>query len=324
MAENGYPLNIIGVEQNFSFPSVYKKQYGINNIGISIAQAEYIKVKELLVRDVSLVYSELQYLLGERDSYEYANQLFTGLSDVSEYKYDQGDIGKLELLNAQAKQHKIESEIANVEFDILNVYQKLKTLMNYNQDFIVEKEDIQLFTPLILNSSSTIQAEIYKLNSDYQNAKLELERNKLLPDFTLGYFNGSNKYAGSKNYHGFQVGVAIPLFYGEQKARISTNKISVEIVENMNHQNMLDLKLEYDELRIELMKYQQLIDNYNSQGSELSQEIVRASKLSYEAGEIDFFQFLYSIENSLEIEIAYLENTYQYNCIVLKMNYLTK
>jgi len=324
MAENGYPLNIIGVEQNISFPTVYKKQYGVNDIGINIAEAEYKKVKELLIKDVSLVYFDLQYLLAKSDNYELVGELFRSLSDVSAYKFEQGDIGRLEMLNAQAKQQKIESEIANIESDIIRAYQKLKTIMNYDQNFNVEKEELQLLVPLVLNSNSTIQAEIYKLNFDYQNAMLELERHKLLPDFTFGYFNGSNNYSGSKNYHGFQVGVAIPLFYGEQKARISANKISVEIVENMNNQNMLNLKWKYEELRNELRKYQQLIDNYNSQGSELSQEIIRASKKGYEAGEIDFFQFIYSIENSMEIEIAYLDYVKQYNRIVLEMNYLTK
>jgi cobalt-zinc-cadmium resistance protein CzcA len=40
-------------------------------------------------------------------------------------------------------------------------------------------------------------------------------------------------------------------------------------------------------------------------------------------GEIDFFRFVMSIENALELKINYLENVAKFNQVALEINYLT-
>ena len=45
--------------------------------------------------------------------------------------------------------------------------------------------------------------------------------------------------------------------------------------------------------------------------------------MSYSAGEIDFFSFAQSVDRAVEIEMNYLENLYNYNQLVLEINYLT-
>jgi len=153
---------------------------------------------------------------------------------------------------------------------------------------------------------------------------LRVERNRMLPDLSLGYFIGTNSYAGSKNYHGFQFGLLLPLFFGEQNAKIKAGKISISINENLQANDLSALKAKYAGLSNELMKYQEAVDLYNSSGKQLSEEIIRASQRSYTMGEIDFFQFVLSIENALALTINYYENVSKYNQIALEINYLTK
>ena len=45
--------------------------------------------------------------------------------------------------------------------------------------------------------------------------------------------------------------------------------------------------------------------------------------MSLSAGEIDFFRFALSVDRAVEIEIKHLENLYNYNELVLEINYLT-
>ena len=160
--------------------------------------------------------------------------------------------------------------------------------------------------------------------TEYQSAMLRVERNRLIPDLKLGYFNGSNKYEGSENYHGVQLGLAVPLFFGEQKAKINANKIAVDIRENLQAHYVSTINAKYSELTFELKKYQESLDMYNNSGRELSREIIRSSQKSYEVGEIDFFQFVLSIENGLTLTIDYLDNVAKYNQVALEINYLTK
>ena len=116
----------------------------------------------------------------------------------------------------------------------------------------------------------------------------------------------------------------LPLFFGEQKARIKANKITININENLYEHYLSTTRAKYAELKSELMKYQKSLDFYNTTGKQLSEEIIRSSQKTYQIGEIDFFQFVLSIENALTLNIDYLENVSKYNKVALEINYLTK
>jgi cobalt-zinc-cadmium resistance protein CzcA len=114
------------------------------------------------------------------------------------------------------------------------------------------------------------------------------------------------------------------LFFGEQQAKINAGKISVNINETLQASEFALLKAKHSELLIQLKKYQESIDVYNQSGKLLSEEIIRSSQRSYALGEIDFFQFVLSIENALALTIAYYEHVSKRNQIALDINYITK
>jgi cobalt-zinc-cadmium resistance protein CzcA len=72
----------------------------------------------------------------------------------------------------------------------------------------------------------------------------------------------------------------------------------------------------------ELRKYQEAIDYYNLYGKKLSDEIIKVGNSSYKHGEIDFFQYIQSLENATTIQAEYLENVLQFNTIQLDLQYL--
>jgi cobalt-zinc-cadmium resistance protein CzcA len=119
------------------------------------------------------------------------------------------------------------------------------------------------------------------------------------------------------------VGLSLPLFFREQQAKIKAGKISVNINEMLLANELVLLKAKHSELLIQLKQYQESIAIYQQSGKELSEEIIRSSQRSYSLGEIDFFQFVLSIENALALTIAYYENVSQYNKVTLDINYLT-
>ena len=63
---------------------------------------------------------------------------------------------------------------------------------------------------------------------------------------------------------------------------------------------------------------------YTASGKQLSEEIIRTTERTYTLGEIDFFQFVMSIENALSITRDYYENVSKYNYLALEINYLTR
>jgi cobalt-zinc-cadmium resistance protein CzcA len=78
----------------------------------------------------------------------------------------------------------------------------------------------------------------------------------------------------------------------------------------------------YPSKKNELAKYQEAITYYNEFGKKLSDEIIKVANSSYKQGEIDFFQYIQSLENATSIQVEYLDNVLQFNKTQLDSQYL--
>jgi cobalt-zinc-cadmium resistance protein CzcA len=78
------------------------------------------------------------------------------------------------------------------------------------------------------------------------------------------------------------------------------------------------------ELENNLNKYYSFLLNYQTQGNELYQEIIRTALVSYEAGAIAYYEFVISYESALEMQLEYLENLYNYNRTACELQYFTE
>jgi len=156
-----------------------------------------------------------------------------------------------------------------------------------------------------------------------QQAELRVEKNLLLPEVTLSYFNGTNRYEGAANYQGFEVGIGVPLFFSEQRAKAKAKHFAMEATVNLQSSYIRKYENRVAELISGLGKYRDAIYYYESSGKELASELVRSAQMSYAAGEIDFFRLALSLDRAVEIEMNYLQNLHLYNEMVLDINYLT-
>ena len=73
----------------------------------------------------------------------------------------------------------------------------------------------------------------------------------------------------------------------------------------------------------QLRKYEEALIYYENSGQNLSDEILKTASLSFQNGEIDFFQYIQSLENAYSITLSYLENLNNYNQTVIALNHLT-
>ena len=71
-----------------------------------------------------------------------------------------------------------------------------------------------------------------------------------------------------------------------------------------------------------LKKSELELNYYSESGEKLAAEILKTANSSYKHGEIDFFQYIQSLETGLQIKIDYLNQVNIYNQIALELNYL--
>jgi cobalt-zinc-cadmium resistance protein CzcA len=322
VAANNYPIGVFGGEQRFDFPTVYFAQKKANTLAYEMAVNQYMGKKKQLSGAVSKAYFGLVYFQKRHALYRELDSLYLHFLQAAQSSYAKGATSYLELLNAESKHNEVALLQSQMQQDIDIAYNHLRTLMNYDSVFVVTEESLQMLE-IREDSVGYDPAYQYLQNAGLkQDAELKVQRQMLLPDVRLNYFNGTNRYEGAARYQGFEVGLGVPLFFGEQRARIKATQYNLEASASLQTHYALQYENRRAELKAGLNKYLAAIRNYQSAGKQLSDELVRSAQLSYSAGEIDFFRFAESMDRAVEIELNYLENLYQYNQRVLDINYL--
>ncbi|NNF19435.1 MAG: TolC family protein, partial [Flavobacteriaceae bacterium] len=118
------------------------------------------------------------------------------------------------------------------------------------------------------------------------------------------------------------VGLKIPVLFWGNKSNIKAAKLASDAAEQEAIDYGNHIHSEYLELTSELQKYKENLSYYEKEGNQLAEEIIKTATLSYKNGEIDFFQYIQSLENAYEIRLSYYDNLNQYNQTVIRINYL--
>jgi cobalt-zinc-cadmium resistance protein CzcA len=279
--------------------------------------------KREITRNVSKAYFLVLYLQNKQGLYHQIDSIYQKYSGAAEMSFEQGEISYLEKLNAQSIHNRIRLNMNQLGHDIEIALNRLTTLMNYDTLFMVPKDTL----PLLVATPDSVTAvpEFQYLQNEAlkQNAELKVEKNMLLPDLTLSYFNGTNRYTGARHYQGFEVGLGIPLFFSEQRARIKAKSYQMEATASLQQHYIRRYNQRVSELATSLKKYGEEIQFYLENGKQLAAELSRSAQISFQAGEIDFYRFVLSLDQAVQIELNHLEALHMYNETVLDINYLT-
>ncbi|WP_430812063.1 MULTISPECIES: CusA/CzcA family heavy metal efflux RND transporter [unclassified Carboxylicivirga] len=322
IAANGHPLNVLGVEQSFSFPTVYGTQKKANNIRTQLVEKDYEKQKLQVVKEVSQVYHAIVYLQNRKELLSQVDSVYADFSVNAEERFAMGAISQVEKLNALAKHQRIRTVVTKLNYDLEIAGEQFNTLLQTDSVLTVPAQPLRLLALQAFQPEQSIELAKLMQQEQHQNALLRVEKHKLLPDISLGYYNGTNSHAGADNYSGVYAGVSIPLFFGEQRARIKAGKLGVEISQKMQAHYRRSLTSTYRNLQSELLKYQGAISYFEETGLTLSQELLKSANMSYELGDMSVLEFIMTVENALQLMQDYYENIYKYNNLVLELNYL--
>jgi cobalt-zinc-cadmium resistance protein CzcA len=322
IADNGYPLHVFGIEQSFQFPTIYTTQRKVNSITTSISESEYELQKVKLTREVSQTWQTIVYLLNKQYYFRVIDSVYSNFMNAVESDYRLGGLKPLDKLNAEAKMQEITVKNNQLKYDLEISINGLKSLLQLDTNIAVPFQPLTQIN-IVSDTGNQITAELMKHFVNRENAKLRVEKNRLLPDINLTYFNGTNSQVDAEHYHGYLVGLGIPLFFGESRSRIKAGKISLQIAMEQQEDILIKQQNKINELRQQLKKFNESLAYHAEYGENLYSEIVKNAQLSYEAGEIDIYRFIQSLETAINIKMEYLYNLWQSNLIALEINYLT-
>jgi cobalt-zinc-cadmium resistance protein CzcA len=322
IAENNLPLQVFGVQQSFSFPGVYGAQRKVNRSRANLQLILYDIHRQNLIREVSTAYASIVMLQNKQSKYAYLDSLYEFFVIAAEKRYEQGETNYLEKLTASSKTMQMKTIRAQLQRDIEAGTQKLNALVQADRPIFVPKQELEPFA-ITITEQDTTPGELFSAESQQLAAnKVRAEKNRMMPGFSLEYFMGTNEGDNAKHYQGYQVGLSIPLFFGAQNARIQAARIEQDIAVTEAADYKIQLLSRYNELHAMIGKYNEALQQYHTNGKRVAEEILKYARLAYTNGELDYFQYIQSIENAISIEIEHLENLNHYNQAVIELNYL--
>ena len=321
LAVNEEPLQIFGVRQNLAFPTVYNSRNKQFKALEQLQQTRYEVHKHQLFFELEHAYNQYLYAHEKAVVYHYLDSLFSNFANAANRRFELGESNYLEKITAQAKQKNIETLLQQSLYDIDIAKTALEQLVQ--SETAIVPEIVPLEKKVFLETSANVHPmqQWHAQNLEVAKAATKVEKQQLLPDLSLEYFQGTN--AGlNRQLTGYQLGVHIPLWFGADKARIQAGKIQESIVDEERRQNSFELKNRQQQFEDEVKKHTEMLAYFENEGLDLAKAIENTAGKSYQNGEIDFFQYIQSLENAMEIQLNYLETLFLYNRESLKQHYL--
>lgn len=320
LAANNEPLKVFGISQDFKFPTVYFADKKVNKTQYQLQESQYSIQLQYLKRDVYSKYYQLRYAKNKAQTYRFLDSLYQNFAVSAKRRFELGETNYLELITAQSKQKQLETLYNQALQDIVLANEQLKKVVQTDSLHIatqpLEKLPLEKVT-----MTDNLGLQTFELSKAYYKALNQKEKQSLLPDLNVEYFQGTNSGI-NRNLVGYTFGIKIPLFFSGNASKIKASKIAQEVAEEQQVDYQVKLEAEYQSLLAQLNQYEEAINYYETQGKTLSEEIIKTAERTFKEGEIDFFQYMQSIETAKDIELTYLDNLNTYNQTIIAINYL--
>ena len=331
---SNYKDSRFGISQSFSFPTVYsnhkkllEEEYKSAFLSISLREAEIKKVVSQVFSTI-LILKEKEKLLTETDS------IYSEFLQKALIRFKAGESNTLEKATAQTQKDAIylqlkalkeEINMANLQFRLLlNTTSDIEPYAEQKRMQLIEADKSAIIAGHPLSRISLQQKEIAAANT-------RLEKSKMLPDLSLGYFNTSIQgtgadniyYPSSKRFGAFNLGIGIPLFTGAQKARINASKLSESIAENTYQNQILNLGTQYSTFKSQYESYLQSTEYFESNSLKEAKLIRETANKQFINGEINYLDWVILNNQTVLIQNSYLDLIRNLNESIINLNYLS-
>ncbi|MBN2638572.1 MAG: CusA/CzcA family heavy metal efflux RND transporter [Bacteroidales bacterium] len=322
LTDLGLPLKVAGIQQSIAFPGVYVSQQKTLKSLANQQMASLEIAKNILIKNISLAYYQIVYLNNKVSTYEYLDSLYSHFAYAAKKKLEIGESNYLEKLTADSKKMEIHTLLVQTKKDLEISYRELNKQMGTDSTFVINDHKLsRLPVPETKTSGSDYLNEA-KAMTQVALYQLKTERRKFFPDLHLEYFQGKTSWTAAKVYHGFNVGLSLPLWFAPQKSRTSAARLEYQASQQQYLYQQQAVQAKKDQFLKQLDKYRTAVAYYEKTGNKLSAELLKMASKSFRQGEIDYIKYILSIKDATDIQLNYLDNLFQYNQTVIQLQYL--
>jgi len=322
IAPNNLPLNVWGVQQSIRFPSVYTAQKQVQEQQVLLAAGGLELGRYSVARGVSMLHQTILYWEQLQLEYQYLDSLYTDFARAAAVRLQFGESSQLEKIIAENKQKEIRLEIEQIRSEIAQAYAELNRWIQSDTNYELIISPLQALDAPVMDTINHPGLRLSQQRIAWAEQEALLARRQRLPDLNLDVFSGNNNGVNAERLWGVQLGVGIPLWQKAHQARIHAAQTNILAQASARDNYQQQLQAQYHSLRTQLQRYQQQLDYYQQTGKPTREAILIHAQKAYDAGEINFLQYVQLLDNARTIEINYLKSVFEYNKTVLEMRYL--
>lgn len=312
----------IGINQSFDFPGTYvrqnqyqKEQTKLAGFGKAISSLE-VKFQ------VHRIYLNAQYQLALLKLLRKQDSLYKSLSDAADKQYSGGklDLVQKTFANLQYGELHLKLQSANVEYEA--AIQQLALLTGITSAFSVDtlKLDLKREKPNVTLGANPYMA--YSMQQQMVSRRLwQVERNKALPGFTIGYLN-QGPMSTPIGFR-FRAGITVPIWFWQYSGRTQAAKTGIRVAEFQSQAQQQQLSMQLIAAQSAMSKATSALLFYEDTGLKQAETIENAAQRLFSAGETDYTTYLRTLNDSYSIRFNHLEAVRNYNEASLELNFLS-
>ena len=307
------------VWQQIDFPTTYISRHKLAKANTQLAEKQTAITQAELKRNVRFAYLNLQHAQARLLVVQQQDSMLAQISRATQRRYDAGDVGLLENLNAENAYRATHIELIAAQADLQNAQRQLSLLLGTSSTnpFAVDS-----LTPLRQDLTNITISQSPWINWAMQNTIVakqnwKTERAELMPDFVVGYLQGTSD-APSR----MELGVALPIWYWSYSARIKAARYRFDASEYRLQQIQLEQQSNQQTLASELLKQQARLNYYETTALPQAATIQDAATRAYNAGEIGYVEFRQNMQTAFTNRLNYLDAVRQHNEAVIELQTL--
>ncbi|RYY81168.1 MAG: TolC family protein, partial [Chitinophagaceae bacterium] len=315
-----YEPLILGVQQNFNLPGVYRNRRTLQSERIRLAELQLQGTQYDLKRDVRLSYLQAQYLTERIRLLTYQDSIYAAIKVSSQRFFTAGQINKLEELNATTQADRVRNDLQRAQLDLAAELQILRFYTAMTDSILVTRFQLDSLTGLADTVGANVQQQILQQQVGIAQRELQLQRSEQGPQFYAGpLFPTTQNY---ERFLGFQAGISIPIWGRQNRSRIAAGQTAVQVAQAQQELERQRLAARYRQALLNLMRERQSLLYYNQTALPQAQAIMDVSRRLFQGGELNYIESLRNLSTAFDIQSGHIETHRAYEEALIEINYL--
>ncbi|HEY1193591.1 TolC family protein [Flavobacterium sp.] len=314
----------VSVQQFFPLGNITKANRQLQEQLAKLAEKRKVLSSYEIEKAVTLAYYQYLYGISIQKLNSELNEIYTKFLKNAELRFKTGESGNIEVISAKAKVKEIETQKAQLEYD-LAIYQKQLQFFIQTNENIVPDSNTSLQYTFIENGQNT-KAET--LMTDFYNQQITVYQKEAgtfkalrTPKVGLGYF--AQTINTESLFQGFTAGLQIPLFGGVNTTKAKAAEISISQSQLALVKNKMILNLQREELQNNFEKQQKNLAYFQNEGSQYANQIIETAQKSYANGDMSYWSYISFLNQAIDIKKQFAEATHSYNQSAIELQFPT-